>query len=55
MPNIDQLIAFENGDLDDDQIIEFIQDGIDKGWVWKLQGVYGRLAVSLIDARLCHH
>jgi hypothetical protein len=55
MPNIDQLIAFENGDLDDDQIIEFIQDGIDKGWVWKLQGAYGRLAVSLIDAGVCTH
>ena len=53
MPNIDQLIAFENGDLDEDQVVEFIQDGIDKGWVWKLQGCYGRLAVALIDAGLC--
>jgi len=53
MPNIDQLIAFENGDLDEDQVIEFIQDGIDKGWVWKLQGCYGRVAVALIDAGLC--
>lgn len=55
MPNIDQLIAFESGLLDEDQIIEFFQDGIDKGWVWKLQGSYGRTAVALIDAGLCHH
>ena len=54
MPNIDTLIAFENGDLDQDQVIDFIQDGIDKGWVWKLQGSYGRAAQSLIDAGLCH-
>lgn len=55
MPNIDQLIAFESGLLDEEQVIEFIQDGIDKGWVWKLQGAYGRLAVDLIDAGLCHN
>lgn len=54
MPNIDQLIAFENGELEDDQVIEFIQDGIDKGWVWKLQGFYGRTARALIDTGLCH-
>lgn len=54
MPNIDALIAFENGELDDDQVIAFIQDGIDKGWVWALQGFYGRTAKSLIDAGYCH-
>lgn len=54
MPNIDQLIAFENGELDDDQVIAFIQDGIDKGWVWKLQGFYGRTARALIDTGYCH-
>lgn len=53
MPNIDQLIAFESGLLDENQIVEFIQDGINKGWVWQLQGFYGRLAVDLIDAGLC--
>ena len=53
MPNIDTLMAFENGELDSDQIVKFIQDGIDKGWVWKLQGFYGRTAKALIDAGLC--
>lgn len=53
MPNIDTLIAFENGDLDEDEAIAFIQDGIDKGWVWGLQGSYGRTAASLIDSGLC--
>lgn len=54
MPNIETLIAFENGELDQDETIEFIQDGIDKGWVWNLQGFYGRTAQSLITAGLCH-
>lgn len=54
MPNIDQLIAFENGELADDQVIDLIQDGIDKGWVWKLQGFYGRTARALIDTGYCH-
>ena len=40
MPDIDKIIAFENG--------------IDKGWVWQLQGFYGRTAASLIDSGLCH-
>lgn len=53
MPNIDTLIAFENGDLDEDQVVAFIQDGINKGWVWSLQGFYGRTAAALIDAGLC--
>jgi hypothetical protein len=53
MPNITTLMAFENGELDEDQVIEFIQDGIDKGWVWKLQGFYSRTAQALIDAGLC--
>lgn len=54
MPDIDTLIAFENGELDQDQVIDFIQDGIDRGWVWSLQGFYGRTARELINAGLCH-
>lgn len=53
MPNIDTLIAFENGELTNDEVIDFIQDGIDKGWVWKLQGFYGRTARDLIEAGYC--
>ena len=54
MPNIGTLIAFENGELDNDQIIAFIQDGIDTGWVWNLQGFYARFAQALIEAGYCH-
>lgn len=54
MPDIDQLIAFENGDMEPEELVAFIQNGIDEGWVWKLQGMYGRAAASLIKAGLCH-
>lgn len=54
MPNIDTLIAFEDGLLSDEEVIVFIQDGIDKGWVWHLQGFYGRTARALIEAGYCH-
>jgi len=55
MTYIDQLIAYEQGDLQDEaELIAFFQGLIDSGVVWKLQGHYGRTAVALIDADLCH-
>lgn len=51
--HIDQIIAFEQGELDEDQIIEMFQQGIDSGLVWQLQGSYGRMAKQLIDAGYC--
>lgn len=53
MPDVSRLIAFENGDLDHDEIVDLFQDGIDKGWVWNLQGFYGRTAMQLIEAGYC--
>ena len=54
MPGIDAIIAFENGELDQDQVVQLIQHGIDHGWVNQLQGMYGRTARDLINAGLCH-
>lgn len=54
MPDIDKIIRFESGEMPEDELIDFIQDGIDRGWVWKLQGFYGRAAAALIDAGLCN-
>tara|TARA_R110002051_G_C8415019_1_gene450774 strand:- start:13 stop:261 length:249 start_codon:yes stop_codon:yes gene_type:complete len=49
-----KIIAYENGELDDaEETIEFFQEIIDSGLVWQLQGHYGRVAKSLIDAGLC--
>ena len=47
------IMAYENGELDDDAIVEGFQAGIDSGLVWHLQGSYGRTAKALIEAGLC--
>lgn len=53
MPKVEDIMAFEDGQMSDEQVVEFIQDGIDNGWVWCLQGSYGRLAARLIEQGLC--
>ena len=45
----DRIIAYESGDLDDDQAIELFQELVDSGFAWQLQGHYGRTARALID------
>ena len=50
MATVDQIIAFENGDLDEDGTIELFQDLVNTGMAWQLQGSYGRTAQALIEA-----
>lgn len=51
--NITKLIAFESGELSDEEVIKFFQEIINSGVVWQLQGSYGRFAVSLIENGHC--
>ena len=53
MPNVNDIIAYENGTMDEDQIIEFFQGLIDSGAAWTLQGHYGRVAMGLVEAGVC--
>ena len=50
MTQVDRIIAFEQGELDDDEVVDLFQDLIDSGIVWQLQGSYGRIARDLIAA-----
>lgn len=50
---IGQIIAYENGELTEEEVIELFQSLISSGAVWRLQGHYGRTAIQLIEAGLC--
>lgn len=49
---LDAIIAFEQGELGEDETIALFQRLVDNGMAWRLQGVYGRTAVQLIEAGL---
>ena len=53
MDQIDQMIAFEDGSLDDEGVINLFQNLINTGLAWKLQGFYGRTAANLIENGYC--
>ena len=48
----DKIIAFEDGELTEEEVIELFQGLVDTGLAWQLQGFYGRTAKQLIDAGL---
>lgn len=47
--NINTLIAYESGELNDAEILNFFADLIKTNMAWSLQGHYGRTAHSLIE------
>jgi hypothetical protein len=47
------IIRLESGEVEADELADGVQHLIDNGLVWQLQGSYGRLAVSLIQAGQC--
>jgi hypothetical protein len=53
MDQIDMIIAFENGELEEEEVVELFQQLINNWTVWSLQGVYGRTATALIESGLC--
>jgi hypothetical protein len=48
----DSMLAWENGDLDEERTIELFQALVDNGMAWTLQGTYGRMAARLLEAGL---
>jgi hypothetical protein len=53
MSQLNKIIAYEQGELDEEGIIDLFQELITSGMAWKLQGSYGRTAKALIDAGYC--
>lgn len=53
VPDVGEIIAYEEGGLSDAETIDLFQRLINCGLAWKLQGHYGRTARELIEAGWC--
>lgn len=47
---VSDIIRYEEGDLDHDEILELFAHLVTTGLAWQLQGSYGRTARDLIDS-----
>ncbi len=47
------VIAYEAGELSEQEVIEGFQGLINSGTCWRLQGSYGRTAMALIESGEC--
>jgi hypothetical protein len=47
---LDQIVAYENAMLNEEEVVELFQHLVDNGHAWTLQGHYGRTATRLIEA-----
>jgi len=52
---VGQIIKYENGSMEEKEMISFFQDLINNGMAWNLQGHYGRTAMALIEEGYCTH
>ncbi|WP_439377851.1 DUF7417 domain-containing protein [Amycolatopsis lexingtonensis] len=47
---VDKIMALEQGDMSEGEVVGFFQHLVDTGLAWSLQGSYGRTARALIDS-----
>ena len=49
---VDQLIAYEEGQITEDQEIAFFEHLVETGTCWQLAGHYQRVGATLLEAGL---
>ena len=54
MDQFEMMMAWEAGELSDEDTVILFQQLIDSGMAWQLQGCYGRMANAFIQAEVCH-
>jgi len=54
MPDINDMMAWENGEMNEDREDKLFQQLVDSGLAWTLQGMYGRRASQLLRERRIH-
>ena len=52
MDTVGQLMAFENGEMNEEDVIALFQFLLDSGMIYSLQGSYQRVAQALLDKGL---
>ena len=52
MDLVGKIMMYEDGEMDEEGMIDFFQTLLDNGMIYSLQGTYQRTAQSLIDAGL---
>lgn len=51
IPNMcDKVIRYENGEMSEQETLEFFAELVKSGDAWTLQGCYGRMAHNLIES-----
>jgi hypothetical protein len=48
MDSLTQIIAYEQGELDDFETVDLFQELVNTGLAWTLQGSYGRTAAAML-------
>tara|TARA_Y100000034_G_scaffold132858_1_gene196865 strand:+ start:1200 stop:1394 length:195 start_codon:yes stop_codon:yes gene_type:complete len=43
-----EIMDYESGEMDEEEVLDFFQKLVDTGLVWELQGSYQRTAINLI-------
>tara|TARA_Y100000034_G_C6645191_1_gene282204 strand:+ start:113 stop:301 length:189 start_codon:yes stop_codon:yes gene_type:complete len=47
---LNQIMAYENGEMENDEVIDFFQSLLDSRIIYSLQGSYQRQAQALLEA-----